>query len=368
MGVLVGTSLVVIIPEGVETLYSARPSSSSSVRSSQRRNAHVKSLDVRWPETRIAAAQDASLRTSSHRTQDGIRVPSVNDFNALPGPVIPTSLPTRDTSPPGSTPAQDFTHQSSSEDQSASLGSVVHTNEGHARERSAHAYVGASLLLGFVLMYLVEKIPQLAANAKTYRRPHHFSLEQLSQGLTRNGSVTGPGRGRSGGLGMEEETDRGELDDDDGMEESSFRFLPSPRQIQSLATTAGLVIHAGADGIALGASSTTANTKLGFMVFLAIMLHKAPAAFGLTSVLLKQGLGKRRARAHLLIFSLAAPVGALSTWFFVNIASRGGRVDGEDYTQWWTGIMLLFSAGTFLYVSLDFLPSFCVCVCVCVCV
>ena len=351
MGVLVGTSLVVIIPEGVETLYDARTSSFSSLRSPPRRNAHAKVMDVRWPKKLIAATHDASLRTSNHQTQDGIRVPSVSDFNALPGPVIPESLPTRDTPPAPVSPGQGAIHQSSSGDRSEPSSSLAHIDESHVRERSTHAYVGASLLLGFVLMYLVEKIPQLAVtNAKAYRRPHHFSLEQLSQGLTRNGSLTGAGRERAGGLAVEE-TDRGELDE---MEESGFRFLPSPRQMQSVATTTGLVIHAVADGIALGASSATANTKLGFMVFLAIMLHKAPAAFGLTSVLLKKGLGKRRARAHLLIFSLAAPVGALSTWFFVNVAGREGRADGEDHTRWWTGILLLFSAGTFLYV----LPGF----------
>lgn len=124
-------------------------------------------------------------------------------------------------------------------------------------------------------------------------------------------------------------------------------MTPSPRQTRSLATTTGLVIHAAADGIAMGASASTANTKLGFVIFVAIMVHKAPAAFGLTSVLLKQGLSKRAARGHLIIFSLAAPIGALTTWILVNIIGGGGKVDTEQ-GQWWTGMLLLFSAGTFL--------------------
>jgi zinc transporter 9 len=109
----------------------------------------------------------------------------------------------------------------------------------------------------------------------------------------------------------------------------------------------GLVIHAAADGIALGASSSVANSSLGFVIFLAIMIHKAPAAFGLTSVLLKQGLSKRQTRGHLLIFSLAAPTGALGTWIMITILGRG-RMGGEEGTKWWTGVLLLFSAGTFL--------------------
>lgn len=77
------------------------------------------------------------------------------------------------------------------------------------------------------------------------------------------------------------------------------------------------------------------------------MVHKAPAAFGLTSVLLKQGLTKRAARGHLIVFSLAAPVGAIATWVVVN-ALGGGKAGSEEDTKWWVGITLLFSAGTFL--------------------
>ena len=100
----------------------------------------------------------------------------------------------------------------------------------------------------------------------------------------------------------------------------------------------------------MGASATSSNTKLGLVIFLAIMVHKAPAAFGLTSVLLKQGLSKRAARGHLIIFSLAAPIGALSTWLLVNIL--GGSGMEAEGGQWWTGMLLLFSAGTFLYVAM----------------
>jgi zinc transporter 9 len=81
------------------------------------------------------------------------------------------------------------------------------------------------------------------------------------------------------------------------------------------------------------------------------MVHKAPAAFGLTSVLLKQGLSKRSARSHLLLFSLAAPAGALLTW--VSAHAMGiDRMGNAENTAWWTGMLLLFSGGTFLYVAM----------------
>jgi len=77
------------------------------------------------------------------------------------------------------------------------------------------------------------------------------------------------------------------------------------------------------------------------------MVHKAPAAFGLTSVLLKQGLGKRGARAHLVVFSLAAPAGAVGTWVVVRALGGGGSAE-PALMKWWTGVLLLFSGGTFL--------------------
>ena len=202
-----------------------------------------------------------------------------------------------------------------------------------SRTPSPHAYVGVSLVLGFLLMYLIDKIPQhTSSESHVHRRPYHISLEHLPEGLARVDPTDGePEAGESAGeLPLASHASRG------------------------ASTTIGLVIHAAADGIALGASSSTADTNLGLVVFLAIMVHKAPAAFGLTSVLLKQGLSRRRARAHLVVFSLAAPVGALATWILVNAAGRsqlGGGHD-EQQTRWWTGILLLFSGGTFLYVTL----------------
>jgi zinc transporter ZupT len=58
------------------------------------------------------------------------------------------------------------------------------------------------------------------------------------------------------------------------------------------------------------------------IVFLAIMLHKAPAAFGLVTFLLHEGLDRNRAKKHLLIFSVSAPTMALVT--FIVLESSGG--------------------------------------------
>lgn len=110
--------------------------------------------------------------------------------------------------------------------------------------------------------------------------------------------------------------------------------------------TIGLVVHAAADGIALGAAATTSHKDVEMIVFLAIMLHKAPAAFGLVSFLLHEGIERQRIRKHLAVFSAAAPLLTLLTYFCIG---QDQKETMESVNA--TGIAMLFSAGTFLYVA-----------------
>ncbi|CAG9861482.1 unnamed protein product [Phyllotreta striolata] len=115
---------------------------------------------------------------------------------------------------------------------------------------------------------------------------------------------------------------------------------------RNVTATIGLVVHAAVDGVALGAAATTSHADVEMIVFLAIMLHKAPAAFGLVTFLLHEGLERQRIRKHLMIFSLAAPVLTCLTYFGI------GQKQKETLTSLnATGIAMLFSAGTFLYVA-----------------
>ncbi|XP_075224200.1 zinc/iron regulated transporter-related protein 102B isoform X2 [Lycorma delicatula] len=110
--------------------------------------------------------------------------------------------------------------------------------------------------------------------------------------------------------------------------------------------TIGLVVHAAVDGVALGAAATTAHTDVEMIVFVAIMLHKAPAAFGLVTFLMHEGVDRKRIRRHLLVFSLAAPLLSLITYFGIG---KEGKETLSSVNA--TGIAMLFSAGTFLYVA-----------------
>ena len=182
-----------------------------------------------------------------------------------------------------------------------------------------HTWVSLSLITGFILMYLIDTLPKHATTPSQPQRSY-ISMGQFS--LNRSSSIP---------------------NEDPSPHSSASR--PS-------STTVGLVIHACADGIALGASSTT-TSRLSFIIFAALMIHKAPAAFGLTSVLLKQGLSKRAARAHLIVFSLAAPVGALLTWSAAHLLGYSSSMLGDSgSTEFATGVLLLFSGGTFLYVAM----------------
>ena len=82
-----------------------------------------------------------------------------------------------------------------------------------------------------------------------------------------------------------------------------------------------------ADGIALGAAATTSHTDVEMIVFLAIMLHKAPAAFGLVTFLLHEGLEKTRIKRHLLAFALSAPIASVVTFFGISQGTKEALSD-----------------------------------------
>ena len=71
----------------------------------------------------------------------------------------------------------------------------------------------------------------------------------------------------------------------------------------------------------MAAVSASKKPDLQLLVFVAIMLHKFPASFGLVSFLLNEKTERQRIRKHLMAFSLAAPIGALLTYMFMAIVT-----------------------------------------------
>jgi zinc transporter 9 len=346
-GVLVGTSLIVIIPEGIETMYSAAiQSHAHDVPNPQPKisSVHAQQKGLNSPAELVPSDRSDLGDTSFFKSGAGIppRVRSIIVQRTIPPEELTAKERAKESAEKGASDENRPQPQKGGDDDSTEGHREGHTRvhgpeeeeeeekvKPHEHFEGPHAYIGVALILGFILMFLVDHLPETLVPAKPKYQPMHISLSNLHRGLHNSSSLSLHA--------MNEDI-------------ASAPLTPLPHvqhQPRSSATTIGLVIHSCADGIALGASSTAPSTSLSFVIFFAIMLHKAPAAFGLTSVLLKQGLSKRTARTHLAFFSLAAPAGALLTWAIVHMLGRG-RLGGDDGLAWTTGWMLLFSGGTFL--------------------
>jgi len=140
------------------------------------------------------------------------------------------------------------------------------------------------------------------------------------------------------------DVDLGELERQEDVEHARHvRSLAGAERAYPL--TLGLVVHGLADGLALGVSALSdTETDLSLVVFLALIIHKAPTALALTTSLLSTTIPRSECKKHIAFFSVSTPFGALVSYgIFSILDSRGG---GD-----WTGIALLISGGTFLYVA-----------------
>jgi zinc and cadmium transporter len=113
-----------------------------------------------------------------------------------------------------------------------------------------------------------------------------------------------------------------------------------------LAAFVGLSLHTMIDGFALGAASS--ERTLGFLVFLAILAHKVPSSFSLSSILRAEGYSRPRALLMNAAFSFMVPLGAA-----LYLVLRG-LIHARNFTA----LALAASAGTFLHLALsDILPD-----------
>ncbi len=109
----------------------------------------------------------------------------------------------------------------------------------------------------------------------------------------------------------------------------------------------GLTIHTIADGMAIGAGLATGSHALTGSLVVTLLTHKIPAAVSLTLFSQHAHGNRRRTWIDLLIFSLATPAAILLTRSVLGTLS-----------DFFVGWVLLFSAGTFIYVAtIDVLPN-----------
>jgi ZIP family zinc transporter/zinc and cadmium transporter len=104
---------------------------------------------------------------------------------------------------------------------------------------------------------------------------------------------------------------------------------------------AGVSVHALFDGVAIGAGFAISNW-LGWLIFLAILLHKAPVGFTMASVMLASGHSRTTAFLSTVVLALATLAGVLVIVAVPN----------------WLPYGLPISAGVALYVGAsDLIPE-----------
>lgn len=309
-GILVGTALSIIIPEGVDSLY----------------NPHTSQ-----PMLPVLAKSDPAIKHAE---------------------------------------SQYVSHKASS---TTKHPDIVADTPSEGQNRSKTWLVGISLIFGFVLMLMIDQLSIYQSGGGHYHGPEimHTNSVRTDYTLTCQDDDVD--------IGLEE----GEEDDkpivantsDNKPLRETHKITMRPATVEgpeSLGTsvnpnryydhsrhgmnykvkntkvtpTLGLVIHAAADGIALGAAATTSHRDVEMIIFLAIMLHKAPAAFSLVVLLLHNGLRPTSIRRHLLAFSMSAPIAAIVTYY--GLSQSGKEALRQNNA---TGLAMLFSAGTFLFVA-----------------
>ncbi|CAD6576125.1 MAG: hypothetical protein CYPHOPRED_005878 [Cyphobasidiales sp. Tagirdzhanova-0007] len=279
-------------------------------------------------------------------------------------------------------------------------------------------WIGAALVAGFVLMFCVHQFAGSHAHAHNHSsapqsglRRHANDNKDVEQAVAAptgealsseaqdlRGDASSGGGGNISGASPETTSPRRSADYFSASSPIAVSVSERAGAVTALAidplnsaspafsTFIGLVVHALADGISLGAASmaniqlpgnnTGDSAGLGFLIFISLIVHKAPVAFSLSTLLLSHshGLASRlqysQIKRSLIVFSLATPLGALVTWLLLRIITLASWSDSMDESteedgnidavlggslrgrmEFWTGMALLFSAGTFLFVS-----------------
>ncbi|KAJ6585216.1 Zinc/iron permease [Mycena capillaripes] len=218
----------------------------------------------------------------------------------------------------------------------------------HSKELPT-SQIALSLIAGFTFMMVVEQL--IAPHS------HSHAYSSVSSG-THDVALHAVGPHTSSTV--EFDAEMGDLEHPDPPSGAGFMQVdmsPSSDEIKASRARAypltfGLIMHALADGLALGVSSLwirgtsddASHRDLSFIVFLALIIHKAPTSLALTTSLLNTSLPRAECRKHLAIFAASTPVGAIVSYALLSLFSVNAQGN-------WTGLALLVSGGTFLYVA-----------------
>ncbi|KAJ1663382.1 hypothetical protein IW140_001880 [Coemansia sp. RSA 1813] len=272
---------------------------------------------------------------------------------------------------------------------------------------SVNTTIGWSLVAGFCLMFLIDN---LFSSPHNHGESSHGStdvgndsgacLEDIPMTDQSNGAGDSPRRGARSDYTLNDANtsqntsdsmttlnighansgnESSRYDNSDPNRSGALKRGPQWRRILSQlgralspwnlpSTLLGILVHSCADGLALGAavaasasmasgesSDANGSSSIELIVFFALLLHKAPAAFGLITTLKQQGYAHYKLSVWLTMFAASAPLAALATFSIFLLASPSEKTKQPDHhagVQPWTGIIMLFSAGTFMYVAM----------------
>ncbi|KAL4254513.1 Zinc/iron permease [Abortiporus biennis] len=225
---------------------------------------------------------------------------------------------------------------------------IVESSEDHEVPTNT---IALSLILGFAFMLFVER----AMHSKSHH--HQSSLSVASEDPPKSSQLD------RNGNEVVFDVELGDLERTEGFvtenipssstTQSGFEVNENTKK-KAYPLTLGLVIHALADGLALGSSALSSGSavpsSLSTVVFLALIIHKAPASLALSTSLLSTSLPRTACRKHLAVFSASTPLGALASYCILSLLGVSGHSS-------WSGIALLFSGGTFIYVATVLRPG-----------
>ncbi|NKD36490.1 ZIP family metal transporter [Staphylococcus epidermidis] len=123
------------------------------------------------------------------------------------------------------------------------------------------------------------------------------------------------------------------------------------KKMGGLGAFIGMTIHSFFDGVSIVAGFEV-SSELGFLVFVAVLLHKIPDGLTISSIVLVVFNDRKKAFIASAVLALATIFGGALVWLLSD-TEFAAEVLGDSFAR----IALSFSAGVFLYVAAtDLLP------------
>ncbi|KAK8805864.1 hypothetical protein WA158_002520 [Blastocystis sp. Blastoise] len=202
-----------------------------------------------------------------------------------------------------------------------------HTTEG---QLAAFRLIGICIASGFAFMMICDSLTHMCS--------HHSHGHHDHEGHSHPGNVC-----------ADADADKKEEDCDHKCEHDhtteNSEIVPKQSFHHSYQSTVwGLCLHSIFDGIAIGASMLAKDTKVLWVIFFAIVLHKSSASFGLGAYFKKLGLTYKQAFWYIMLFASTTPVATFVAALIVKL--------GVEISETVLPVAFAFSAGTFLYVAI----------------